>query len=234
MKITEAVILAGGLGTRLQKVVPDRPKPMAEINGRPFLEYLMDYLISQGIRRVILSVGYRNEFIINHFGKQYKNIELEYAIEKEPLGTGGGLLLAFQTARMETLFIFNGDTFFPVDLGIMESKLKLHDADLVIALRRVENGGRYGTIITGVHDRILDFSEKGEIRGTALINGGIYLMKRRLLSEGKFPGQFSLEHDVFEKLVSRKSFYGIPFDDEFIDIGIPETYISASRTMFRN
>jgi D-glycero-alpha-D-manno-heptose 1-phosphate guanylyltransferase len=207
---------------------------MAEINGRPFLEYLMDYLVSRGIQRVILSVGHRNEFIINHFGNRYKSLQLEYAIEKEPLGTGGGLHNAFQYALAETLFIFNGDTYFPIDLGAMESTFDLHDADLVIALRKVENAGRYGAIVTGDNNRILNFCEKGENRGTSLINGGIYLMKRQLLSGGEFPEKFSLEHDVFEKLVSRNRFYGIPFGEEFIDIGIPETYYSAGLTVFRN
>ena len=110
----EAIVLAGGRGTRLQPLVNDRPKPMAEINGRPFLAWLLDDLITKGITRIILSVGYRHEMIRNWFGERYRGCELCYAVEETPLGTGGGLRKALELARSEVVFVVNGDTWFPV------------------------------------------------------------------------------------------------------------------------
>lgn len=231
MKTTEAVILAGGMGTRLQMVVPDRPKPMALVNGRPFLEYLLDYLVSQGIARVILSVGYMKELIITHFGNKYRSIDLDYAQEKEPLGTGGGLRNAFTLASSESLFVLNGDTWFPVPLEVLESGKEAHNASLVIALRKVTEGNRYGAIETGPDGRILKFAEKGSSQGPVMINGGIYLIEKQLLTSGRLQKRFSLETGFFEKQVSRKRFFGVPFDVEFIDIGIPESYRAAGAVL---
>ena len=125
-----AVILAGGLGTRLRSAVPDLPKPMAPIGGRPFLEYQLDYWIVQGISRFVLSVGYRHEAIMQHLGTRYKGIELEYAIEKRPLGTGGGLLLAAEKAsRGGPFLLLNGDTYFAADWKVLNAYALAHDAD---------------------------------------------------------------------------------------------------------
>jgi D-glycero-alpha-D-manno-heptose 1-phosphate guanylyltransferase len=159
---------------------------------------------------------------------------LVYAIEEKPLGTGGGVVSAFQYALTSDIFVINGDTYFPVDLSLMESMFAFYGADLLMALRKVEEGGRYGTITLGNNNRILSFSEKSETPGISLVNGGIYLMKRPLLYGSDFPEKFSIEHDFFEKFVDRLQFYGIAFDEEFIDIGIPETYFFANNQLFRN
>lgn len=231
MKVTEAVVLAGGMGTRLRTIVADRPKPMAEIHGKPFLEYLLDYLVELDIRKTILSVGYMHETIVKHFGRRYRNIELDYAIETTPLGTGGGLRHALFKTSSEVLFVFNGDTYFRVEPDRMISMMEEQDADVVLALRSVADSWRYGTIATGTDSRIVRFSEKGEHHGPALINGGIYLLKRRTIAEAEFPESFSLETGFFEKKVSELRFFGIPFTGKFIDIGIPETYTAAGNIL---
>jgi D-glycero-alpha-D-manno-heptose 1-phosphate guanylyltransferase len=231
MKVTEAVVLAGGMGTRLRTIVADRPKPMAEIRGRPFLEYLLDYLAEIHIRKVILSVGYMHEFIIAHFGQRYRNLELDYAIETIPLGTGGGLRQALLKTRSEVLFVFNGDTYFQVEPDRMISMMEDQQADVVLALRSVADGWRYGNIVTGANGRIVGFSEKGEQHGPAMINGGIYLLKSRTIDDAELPEAFPLETGFFEKKVSELRFFGIPFTGKFIDIGIPETYTAAGEIL---
>ena len=141
--IKEAIVLAGGLGTRLQHIVPNLPKPMADINGKPFLSYLFDYLIQQKIERVILSAGYKSQAIHDFFYHQYKSLELDYALEKEPLGTGGGIKYALSFASENTVAIFNGDTFFPVNLALINDFHKKHHSDLTIALKPLQNFDRY-------------------------------------------------------------------------------------------
>jgi D-glycero-alpha-D-manno-heptose 1-phosphate guanylyltransferase len=227
MLTREAIILAGGFGTRLQTVVPDRPKPMAEINGRPFLEYLLDYIISQGVTSCVLSVGFRHEMIMQHFGNSYKGAELLYAIEDKPLGTGGGILNALRFVTSGTLFIINGDTFFRISFPEMEKEFNKNHADMVLALYKVRDGHRYGSVLINRDGRVLKFSEKKDKAGDSLINGGIYLMKRDILSGIDFPEVFSMEKDFLEKSTATLKIYGKPFDNDFIDIGIPETYQQA-------
>jgi D-glycero-alpha-D-manno-heptose 1-phosphate guanylyltransferase len=227
MKTREAIILAGGFGTRLKTVVPDRPKPMAEINGRPFLEYLLDYIISQNVNRCILSVGFRHVMIMQYFGNSYKDAELVYAVEDKPLGTGGGILNALRLVTAETVFIINGDTFFRISLPEMEKEINNKQADMVLALYKVRDEHRYGTVVTNRDGRILKFREKTDEAGASLINGGIYLMKSNIFSGIDFPETFSMEKDFLEKNTDTMKIYGKPFDSDFIDIGIPETYQQA-------
>ena len=135
--VTSAIILAGGLGTRLRGVVPDLPKPMAPISGRPFLEHQIDYWIKQGVSHFVLSVGYRHEVIVDHFGNRYKDAELDYVIEKTPLGTGGGLLLAVEkVGKDEPFLLLNGDTYFAVNLKTLVGFSMTHDADWCFSLFR--------------------------------------------------------------------------------------------------
>jgi D-glycero-alpha-D-manno-heptose 1-phosphate guanylyltransferase len=233
MKFREALILAGGIGSRLKTVVPDRPKPMAEINGRPFIEYVLDDLIEKGVQRVILSVGYKHESILLHFGKSYRNLELVYAIESQPLGTGGGVANALRYASSDLLFVINGDTYFPVSLVEMEEKFLKTHADILIALCQVSHAGRYGSIYTDEKGRILLFREKQEESGIALINGGIYLMKRDLLEKYAFPDSFSFEKDFLEKYTGKLRIFGMISYERFIDIGVPESY-ELAKSYFRN
>jgi D-glycero-alpha-D-manno-heptose 1-phosphate guanylyltransferase len=227
MKTREAVILAGGFGTRLKTVVPDLPKPMATIHGRPFLEYLLDYVIRQGIERCILSVGFMHEVIIRHFGYRYKETELRYAIEDKPLGTGGGILNALRLTDDENVFILNGDTFFRISLPDMEKQFSSKQADMVIALYQVHDDSRYGSVLTDSNTRILTFSEKKVTAGDSLINGGIYLLKKEIFAGTDLPEAFSMEKDFLEKKTGTLRIFGRLFDNDFIDIGIPETYQQA-------
>lgn len=227
MFVQEAVILAGGLGTRLKEAVPDVPKVLAPVNGRPFLEYLLDYMEHYVIERVILSVGYKNEMIMDHFGDQYKSIHIEYAIEDEPLGTGGAIKKAFETVEDNKAFVFNGDTMFRINL------IKLYDfhmsnmSNFSIVLREVDNVERYGAIERNENKRIISFREKGEKRGHGLINGGVYLINKRFFNENVFPDKFSIEKDCLEKMVDEYAFFGTICRQYFIDIGIPEDYEKA-------
>jgi D-glycero-alpha-D-manno-heptose 1-phosphate guanylyltransferase len=225
--IKEAVILAGGLGTRLQTVVADRPKAMALINGKPFLDYQLDYLDRMGVEHVVLSVGYKRELIMGHYGHTYKNIRINYAVEKEPMGTGGGVKLAMQKVEGASAFVMNGDTLFRINyhkfLNIHRSK----NSKLSIVLREVDDVSRYGCIEIDDDGRITGFTEKGSASGPGLINGGVYLINKAFFESFHLPGKFSIEKDLFEKYYQQYPFYGILCRQYFIDIGIPEDFAKA-------
>lgn len=223
----EAIVLAGGIGSRLKSVVHDKPKPMAIVNGKPFLEYLLKYLSKNGITHVILSVGFKAEQIQEYFGNKYSNIEVSYAVEKEPLGTGGGIRLALQKVKSGNVFIVNGDTLFNVNLRKLEKFHSLNSAHCSIALKEVEDGSRYGTITTNQSGKILSFEEKTEGKNKAFINGGTYLISKESFINNVFPEKFSFEKDFLEKYNAEGKFYGILFNEYFIDIGIPETFKQA-------
>jgi len=223
----EAIILAGGKGTRLQQVVDDVPKVMAPINGRPFLEYLLDYLEHYIIDHVVLSVGYKHEQIIDHFGHSYKSLKIDYAIEEEPLGTGGGIQKAFNHIKGNRAFVFNGDTMFRLNLVRHFDFHNIRQTDFSIVLREVDDVSRYGAVKLDEDKKIIEFKEKGSERGKGLINGGVYLINKRFFNKNSFPEIFSLEQDCFEKLVDTRQFYGLVCRQYFLDIGIPEDYQKA-------
>ncbi|MBI3351118.1 MAG: NTP transferase domain-containing protein [Nitrospirae bacterium] len=175
----EAVILAGGIGTRLQPVVPDVPKPMAPVNGRPFLKYQMDYWIRQGVRRFILSIGYRGEIIRSYFGSRYENAEIDYAVEEHPLGTGGGLLLAVRELISSGPFlILNGDTFFEVDLDALQLFHHQKKSEFTIALLKVPVNSRYSGVQVGKESNIVAFEDRKPASSNLLVNGGVYLAEK--------------------------------------------------------
>ncbi|MCD4773021.1 MAG: nucleotidyltransferase family protein [Bacteroidales bacterium] len=225
--IREAIILAGGLGTRLKKVVKEIPKSMALINDRPFLEYQLNYLESWGINRVILSVGYKSEIISDHFRNKYKSIEIEYSCEDEPLGTGGGIKKAFEIVKGQYALVFNGDTFFDVDLGKLNTFREKNELDVVLVLRYIANVKRYGAIKNNAENIITEFCEKNNRTGEGYINGGIYLINKEYFQKFDLPEKFSIEKDFFEKYFSSKEFYAFHSSSYFRDIGIPEDYYKA-------
>lgn len=227
MYTQEAIILAGGKGTRLKDVVQDTPKVMALVNGRPFLEYLFDYLEEYMIEHVVLSVGYLKEKIIEHFGRNYKNIKIDYAIEDEPLGTGGGVKKAFESINGYRAFVFNGDTMFRINLIRQFDFQQIKQTDFSIVLREVEDVSRYGAVEIDIDKKVTGFSEKGSKRGIGRINGGVYLINKRFFIKNSFPEKFSLEKDCMEALVDTGQFYGLVCKQYFIDIGIPEDYQKA-------
>ncbi len=224
--VSTAIILAGGLGTRLQSVVKDLPKSMADIAGKPFLEYQLNYLESQKIKHILLSVGYKYEPIQNYFGSRFKGLQINYAVEKEPLGTGGAVMNALKQCKEDSIFIINGDTFFPIPLEDLFYKHCEKKSALSLALKEMQNFDRYGVVNIDSNNAITGFEEK-KFRKHGLINGGIYLADINILHSLNLPEKFSLEKDLFEKQVTSISLYGFPFSQYFIDIGIPDDYARA-------
>jgi|ERR1700757_225388 len=226
--LQEAIILAGGFGTRLREVVSDVPKPMAPVNGKPFLDYQLRYLKHYGIERVILSVGHLSEKITEHYGNNFAGIEIVYSVEKEPLGTGGGIRLAMEKCKEYDVLVLNGDSFFSIDLHNFYNKYSDSVADGALALRYIDNCARYGTIILGEMDIIKAFNEKARHKTPGIINAGVYILSRDIYMEETHAGKnFSIEKDFFEKKLNKLTLYGFTYNGYFIDIGIPEDYKQA-------
>lgn len=229
----EVIILAGGLGTRLRSVVKEVPKCMAPVAGRPFLWYLLKYLSRYDVDRVVLSVGYLREVIFKWIDevKDEFPFEFDYAIEEEPLGTGGGIKLALDKVKDERAFVLNGDTFFDVDL------MQLYDAHVIgkkaitLALKPMRKFNRYGTVnmepITGT---ILSFNEKKYCE-EGLINGGIYVISKDAPIFEGLGEKFSFETAVLEPQCARHELLGVVQNGYFIDIGIPEDYNRAQKEL---
>lgn len=214
----QAIVLAGGLGTRLRSVVQDLPKPMAPINGKPFLAFVLEYLKKQGITEIILSVSYKYELIQEYFKDKFHGMKIHYNIEKELLGTGGAIKDALKLVKNEA-YVVNGDTFFDIDL----KKLVLNSSKICIALKQMQNFDRYGTVNVDEQGIVTSFEEK-VFKKQGLINGGIYLLKKDIFDEFSLEKKFSFEEFLQENYKLLKIQTQI-FDDYFIDIGIPEDYI---------
>lgn len=225
----EAIVLAGGMGTRLRAVVADMPKPMAPIGDKPFLEYLIKYLVKHGVHRIILSTGYQHEVISNYFGDRFGDTEICYSVEKEPLGTGGGIKKALGKVLDDKVLIANGDTFFDVDLKSLFDSHVFAGADLTISLKRMKNFDRYGTVLTD-GQRVTGFIEK-KYQDTGNINGGVYLANRTLFEGLSLPEKFSFETDFMGRHVKEMHFNALVCDSYFIDIGIPQDYYIAQREL---
>jgi D-glycero-alpha-D-manno-heptose 1-phosphate guanylyltransferase len=226
--LKEAIILAGGFGTRLQSVVNDVPKPMAPINNEHFLNYVFDYLKYYQIEHVVLSTGYLSEKIVEYYKTEYKGIKVSYAKEETPLGTGGGIRLAMTKCSTKDILVLNGDSFFDVDINIHYQNHVSKQADCTLALRKVENAARYGTIVLGSENVIETFKEKDNIEQGGLINGGVYILNREIyVNKTDEFAPFSIEKDFYEKKIKELQIFGFEYDGYFIDIGIPEDYKKA-------
>lgn len=223
----EAIILAGGLGTRLRSVVPALPKCMAQVAGQPFLYYLFKYLENNKFNHVILSLGYKYEIIETWITQNKWPFTISFSVEDEPLGTGGAVKQALALAKEERILIINGDTFFEVNLKEFYNFHIRKKAEISIALKLMINFDRYGNVETNANDKILAFKEKQSCN-SGYINGGIYLinLESNLINIGK--EKFSLETDVLQKSVNNSNLYGFPSSGYFIDIGIPEDYSKAN------
>lgn len=225
----EAIILAGGLGTRLRSIIQDIPKPMADINGRPFLSYVLENLASKGISRFVLSAGYKCEVIREYFKDEFKGIPILYSIEEEPLGTGGGIKKSLELCTDENVLILNGDTFFDADLSQLAAVHSQKKSDLTMVLRKVENAGRYGNVEFSPEGQLSGFKEKNDSGEAGYINGGIYLINKNIFKTRSFPEKFSFEKDFLEKYYSTINMYVCVSDAYFIDIGIPTDYEKAKQ-----
>ncbi len=225
----EAIILAGGLGTRLRQVVSEIPKPMAPVAGRPFLEYLLKYLGGYGIKKAVLSVGYKYELIREHFGEHYGDTSLVYAIEEEPLGTGGGLRNALRFINDSACFLLNGDTYFNVPLNKLYAAHARNRNSLTLSLKKMHDFDRYGTVITE-NDRVMEFEPKKPCR-EGLINGGVYVIPPELFDSLPPHRKFSFEEDFLKPYTRAIRMGAFVSDGYFIDIGVPEDYERAQREM---
>lgn len=226
--LTEAIILAGGFGTRLQSVVSDVPKPMAPINDIPFLNYIFDYLKFYKIEHVVLSTGYLSEKISQYYKNEFNGVKISYTKEETPLGTGGGIRLAMEKCNTNNVLVLNGDSFFDVDLNSYFSLHQKFNSDCTLALRKVANASRYGTIQLGNDCAIAKFKEKDSIEKEGLINGGVYILDRALFLSKTVPNMaFSIEKDFYEKKINEVTLLGFEYNGYFIDIGIPEDYKKA-------
>ena len=249
----EVIVLAGGLGTRLRSVVHEIPKCLAPVGGKPFLGYLLDWLVSQGVNHVVFSVGYLREQVIDYVQSRDWPFTYDFAIEETPLGTGGGIRLSLEKCRENQVFVVNGDTFFPVDLKAMPCAHAI-----TLGLKPMQDFDRYGAVevrrasacdgvamteekwffgyrpekyfssAAGKADalQITAFHEKAHCE-EGLINGGIYAIDRSRLDLSSLPEKFSFEKEVLEPGAAIGEIGGWVSDAYFIDIGIPEDYQKA-------
>ncbi len=225
----EVIILAGGLGTRLRSVVSEVPKCMAPVAGKPFLWYLLRYLMRYNVTKVILSVGYLRE-VIYKWVDGVKNdfpFDFEYATEEEPLGTGGGIKLALSKTSENDVLVLNGDTYFDVDLDRFYEQHCKCPSSVSLALKPMKEFDRYGAVETGECHIIVAFHEKQYCKA-GLINGGVYLINKQNTNYEALPTKFSFEKEVLEPGVRKHDIYGFDFGGYFIDIGVPEDYIRAN------
>ena len=222
-KYREAIVLAGGFGTRLAHAVPDVCKPMAPVAGRPFLRFVMDQLAAVGVERAVVADGYRREQIEEYFGGFYRGMDVIYSPEEEPLLTGGAVKQALTKCRGDWVFVMNGDTWLDVDFGAMETVTDKAPAGVkaIIAVKRMRDFERYGTVEVDANGAIKAFHEKRP-RAEGLINAGIYLIRRDALDE--MPERFSLESDWFEGVVGAGGLMACEGAGGFIDIGVPDDY----------
>lgn len=222
----DIVILAGGFGTRLKSVIKDVPKPMAPVAGKPFLEWLINYLSAFKPNKIILSTGYRHDIIEEYFGNQFKTIPIVYSIETEPLGTGGAIKKALNCVETSNCMVLNGDTLFKINHREFLNSHLSSNSIFSMALKPMVKPYRYGTV--SVEQGIITrFNEKNPDLDEGLINTGVYLMSAELIAYLPEQEKFSIETDFMEKKTGEIAIRSFVSDDYFIDIGIPEDYKKA-------
>jgi len=223
----QAIVLAGGLGTRLRSVVPDLPKPMAPVAGRPFLAWVLDRLADAGFETVVLAVGYRHEAIHEHFGDDYRGMALRYSVECTPLGTGGAIRLAAEHVSAYPVFVLNGDTYLELDYRAMLDAHLQSRASLSVAVCSVPDVGRYGSLELD-SDHIHGILEKGRT-GPGYINAGVYLLASEILQQIPAGEPFSFEQQLLVPRVQEFRPLAFRTEGRFIDIGIPEDFQRAQQ-----
>ena len=228
-EVTEAVVLCGGLGTRLRPAVPSVPKPMAPVGGLPFLTHLLSYWHQQGIGHFVLSTGYKKEAFRLHYGDSFKGARLSFAEELEPLGTGGALLHSLPFLHRQTPFLLlNGDTYFGVSLATLWAQHLKQKASVTLALRSVTEGSRYTTVKVNRVGNVTALASG--VSGAALIHGGVCLVDPAYLA-GHKQGRASFEQKLLVETVQQGRCASATFDTPFIDIGIPEDYAKATEIL---
>ncbi len=231
--MSTAIILAGGLGTRLRSAVRGAPKPMALIDGKPFLQYQLDYWIAKGIDNFVFSVGYKHEVISDFFGEKYLGALITYSVEETPMGTGGGFLLALKMVAEDLVLLLNGDTFFDVDFEQLKALHVAKGAAVTFSMFKAFEAGRYMGMEVDSVGRVTSLATNNSEIGR-LANGGVYLVKPSAVMgyQKTNPKKNSLEDDIFPQMLNnRAGLYGQPFDGKFIDIGIPSDYERAGQIL---
>lgn len=226
----ECIILAGGLGTRLRSSVPDLPKCMAPVAGKPFLTYVIDYLLLQGVHQFIFSLGYMHEAIEGFLKNNYPSLQYQIALEEEPLGTGGAIYLSCKKATEKNVIVLNGDTLFNVNIKELLDYHTQHDASCTLSLKPMQQFDRYGVVEINQDGYIQSFKEK-KYYESGLINGGVYALNTERFLLTKFEEKFSFEKDYLEKYYSTQKMMGLIQDEYFIDIGIPEDFNRANNEL---
>lgn len=221
----EAIILAGGLGTRLGELTSHTPKPMLQVNGRPFVSYVMDYLIESEVDCIVFAVSYLSNQFIDFFGESYKGVPIRFSIEKEPLGTGGAIKNAAEICQGNTVLVVNGDTFCLLDIQKMYAEHRQKRAAISIGISQVDDTNRYGSVISDQHGFVASFTEKGSTSGPGYINCGTYLINKDVLKFSNFSACFSFEKDILEgreDLQLKINTFSTSAD--FLDIGVPSDF----------
>lgn len=228
--IKQAIILAGGLGTRLRSVVSELPKCMASVAGKPFLHYGIAHLQKEGIQQFIFSVGYKSESIISFVKENLPGNNFQFSIEEEPLGTGGAIQLAIGKSAEKNMIVCNGDTLFNVHVNELNNFHEQHNSDCTLCLKPMNNFDRYGVVQLDNNNLIISFKEK-QFYKKDLINGGVYALNTESFLNKNLPEKFSFEKDYLEKFAGENKMYGLIQDEYFIDIGIPEDYERAQKEL---
>lgn len=225
--VLQAIILCGGLGTRLRPIVSDLPKAMADIRGRPFLEYLLAQLRRSGFAQAVLCAGFKADEIRAHFGTGARfGLDLAYSIEDDPRGTAGALKLAEPLLEGDSWLLMNGDSFFDISIADLIQAHAQNPAEVTLALARVDDASRYGAVELGAKGLVTRFAQNTESHVPGLINGGIYVLERKALQLVPTDRAVSLESDLLPELVGH-GMYGLPFGGFFVDIGVSEGYLRA-------
>lgn len=226
----EAIILAGGLGTRLRSAVPDLPKCMAPVNGEPFLKYVIDHLLAQEMENFIFALGYKAEVIEDYIQQAYPSLLYKTSIEEEPLGTGGAIKKAMKLVKGRSAVVTNGDTLFKADIHYLSGFHILSGAACTLGLKPMEKFDRYGVVETDGDNRITSFKEK-QYYEQGNINAGMYVIHKNKFLDEDLPKKFSFEKDYLEAYYAKRRMFGIVQQSYFIDIGIPEDYERAQHEL---
>ena len=225
-EISEAIILAGGFGTRLRSAVPELPKSLAPVAGRPFLYYVINYLRSQGIRRFVFSLGYRHEDIEDFLTNEFATLDYGVVIEKEPFGTGGAVAFALTKCISSNVVVTNGDTLFKVNIPLLNKFHGEHRAHCTLALKPMSDFDRYGVVEIDERNKVTSFLEK-KYYSSGLINGGLYVLNKDAFIQSNRMEKFSFEKDFLEEKYADGNIIGVVQDEYFIDIGIPSDFEKA-------
>jgi len=228
--IKEAIILAGGLGTRLRDAVPDLPKCMAPVNERPFIGYVIQHLKEQGVERFIFSLGYKHNYFNDYLLKELNADQFELCIEDEPLGTGGAIQYAATFVKGEDVIVTNGDTLFNVDIAALSKQHLSNQSHCTLSLKPMKDFERYGVVEIDEKATIVSFKEKKYYK-EGLINGGVYALNLATLLHKSLPPKFSFEKEYLEAYFTERNFFATVQQAYFIDIGIPEDYAKAARDL---